>query len=764
MLAGSADATWSIILIDTTTGEVAAGSATCLTGFDLRANTPVLIVGVGAATAQSFVDSLGQNRGLIRDQLLKGTHPEDIIDLLAVFDTGHQTRQYGIADTRGGVATFTGTSAGAWAGGEVGSFVGRTGEIVYAIQGNVLTGEPVVLQAVQAAIETEGDLAEKLMASMFAAYMMGGDGRCSCSGADPTGCGSPPDEFDKSAHIAYMLIARAGDTDGCKALYRAGTVVWGVASADFDGDGRVDLVSGDLASANVHVLLNTTEPGQSLPHFTQAQAFAAQLGARDVATADVNGDGYTDVVTANATTSQVAVVPGLGDGQLGAAGLYAVGSDPQTVVVRDLNGDGWPDIATGNAGGNSVSVLLNDGTGAFGAAQTIGAGGTVSSIDAADTDGDGDVDLIVTVESLDVVVTFVNDGSGSFALGELVFVGDQPKWVIAADVDSDGDTDLAVAERGPDTVRILLRQGGVFVTGSVVTVDDPIMLARGDMDNDGIADLVVLQGATGQISVLRGAADGSFSLAGSYVFGLNNNRIDLGDFNGDGLLDVAGTPLSNNGVMVAENLGGGVFTDGLGFATGDYWMNFNIAFAQTDDPDPVLQLLDLFDAWRADLVGRPDAVQSVVSFEPAKLVADGSSTGTMRIELLDWQQLPITVPIRSVSVEHAEDSAGSTTIGAISDLGGGVIEVALTAGDVHGEDRFVVVVDDGIRPVTLMPDPAIEISYNADVNGDGVVNIFDFLAFQGLITTGDPAADCNSDGVLDIVDFLCFQAAVIEQM
>ena len=54
--AGAAPATWSIVIVDTRTGEVGVASATCLTGFDLQANTPVLITGVGAATAHAELD------------------------------------------------------------------------------------------------------------------------------------------------------------------------------------------------------------------------------------------------------------------------------------------------------------------------------------------------------------------------------------------------------------------------------------------------------------------------------------------------------------------------------------------------------------------------------------------------------------------------------------------------------------------------------------------------------------------------------------
>lgn len=208
-LAPIAPATWSIIIVDTRTGEIAIGSATCLTSFDLKLGASVVVVGKGAGAAQSFVDTTGRNRQLIFQQLMMGTAPSQILVLLAQQDPQHQTRQYGIVDVQGRAVGFTGTGAGAWAG----HLTGQVGTLVYAIQGNVLTGQPVLLQAEQAVRNTPGDLAEKLMAGMEAARLMGGDGRCSCS-TGPTACGSPPPSFTKSAHIGYMVVARIGDVDG----------------------------------------------------------------------------------------------------------------------------------------------------------------------------------------------------------------------------------------------------------------------------------------------------------------------------------------------------------------------------------------------------------------------------------------------------------------------------------------------------------------------------------------------------------------------
>ena len=204
-------ATWSILIVDTRTGEIAVGSATCVPGYSLKMITPVLLVNRGAATAQASVN-IGSitNRALIWRSFKERTTPTKILQLLANNDPGHQTRQYGIIDVSGGKVTFSGTQNFAWAGGVTGSF----GTIHYAIQGNILTGQGVVTAAEQAVINTPGDLSEKLMAGMEAARAMGGDGRCSCLTGSATSCGVPPPSFTKSAHIGFMVVARQGDTDG----------------------------------------------------------------------------------------------------------------------------------------------------------------------------------------------------------------------------------------------------------------------------------------------------------------------------------------------------------------------------------------------------------------------------------------------------------------------------------------------------------------------------------------------------------------------
>jgi hypothetical protein len=206
--ASNANATWSILITDVRTREVALGIATCVNGIDLLSVAGVVVVDRGAGAAQSFVDVEGTRRATIFNGLLNGTSPADILTNLEAF-AGHQTRQYGIADTIGGTLTFTGSSAFAFAGGVTGS----SGFRRYAVQGNILTGDPVIAAAEQAILTSTADVPATLMAAMEAARAKGGDGRCSCPGPDPTACGSPPASFTNSAINGGVLVSRRGDGD-----------------------------------------------------------------------------------------------------------------------------------------------------------------------------------------------------------------------------------------------------------------------------------------------------------------------------------------------------------------------------------------------------------------------------------------------------------------------------------------------------------------------------------------------------------------------
>jgi hypothetical protein len=213
MAARTASATWSVIAVDRSTGRVVIASATCVNGDDdfLKGVQAVVVPGKGVAACQANVDNTHTNQMLVFSELQKGTDPKDIIELLAK-DPQFQARQFGILDLQGRAAGHSGLTNGYVSQNMFGQVPGT--EVFYSIQGNILRPGNVVPNAVQAFIKTNGAITDRVMAAMEAADGSGGDSRCTCPPwpTDGTKPAIPCDE--KTAHVAYILMAEKGDTSG----------------------------------------------------------------------------------------------------------------------------------------------------------------------------------------------------------------------------------------------------------------------------------------------------------------------------------------------------------------------------------------------------------------------------------------------------------------------------------------------------------------------------------------------------------------------
>ena len=144
----------------------------------------------------------------------------------------------------------------------------------------------------------------------------------------------------------------------------AGAAPYWVTAADFNGDGRPDLAVANQAGNSVSVLLNTTALGATTPSFAAANNFAVDTQPESVTAADFNGDGRPDLVTGNRNNADVSVLlnttaPGAAAASFTLASNFAADAGSISVTVADLNGDGRPDVATANAFRSNVSVLLN---------------------------------------------------------------------------------------------------------------------------------------------------------------------------------------------------------------------------------------------------------------------------------------------------------------------------------------------------------------------------------------------------------------------
>ena len=209
------EATWSIIAVDTRSGIVVIASATCVSAEGLRTRgglksiQAVIVPGIGVAAAQAGVDGTRANQTLIFQQLQAGADPDEIIRMLSE-DENFQRRQFGIVDLQGRSAGFSGTGNG-FASLAVQSDVREAG-IYFAVQGNILESDDVVLDAVAAFLEEDGTVLDRVMAGMEAADRAGGDARCSCR-TEPV----PETDADcrhRTAHVAYVAAAKAEDPIG----------------------------------------------------------------------------------------------------------------------------------------------------------------------------------------------------------------------------------------------------------------------------------------------------------------------------------------------------------------------------------------------------------------------------------------------------------------------------------------------------------------------------------------------------------------------
>ena len=404
--------------------------------------------------------------------------------------------------------------------------------------------------------------------------------------------------------------------------FEAGNSPQSVATGDFDGDGLPDLVTADGSSA-VSVLLGDGHGGFGSP---RTFSLSPLVGTWSVAAADFNGDGLYDfVVTISGFSPQFrggfVVFLGNGFGGFQRAGTYETGTRALFVTTGDFNGDGVPDLAVIHGGrppgflDSNVSVLLGNGDGTFRGAQNLAAGNHPVFAAAGDFNGDGYQDLAVVNQGTDDVSVFLSNGDGSFQPAQHLQPNSGPVSVAIADFNLDGRQDLAVTGGFTHQVSVLLGNGdgsfqlagqypcyginqivaadfngdgfpdiavggvwvllgigdGSFQSPRGFVVGDSGFMAVDDFNGDGVPDLAVANpfGNTVTVllgSVLLGSGDGSFPAPRRFPAGNTPSSIAVGDFNGDGVQDLAAANLFSNDVSVLLGIGDGVFQAGQSFA------------------------------------------------------------------------------------------------------------------------------------------------------------------------------------------------------
>ena len=289
-----------------------------------------------------------------------------------------------------------------------------------------------------------------------------------------------------------------------------------------------------------------------------------------VVSADFNGDGKLDLAAANSNSNTVSILLGIGTGGFGAKTDFVTGNDPIAVSVGDLNGDGILDLAVANYLGSSVSILLGTGTGSFGAKTDFGTSNGPSSIAVKDFNGDSNLDMAVVNDGSSTVSILLGTGNGGFGANTDFGTGSRPVSVTAGDFNGDGKSDLAIANVFSDTVSVLLGTGtgGFGVKTDYATSSEPDSVTTGDFNEDGSLDLVVSNGNSNNVSILLGSGTGTFGTRTNFPTGIGPYSVAVSDFNGDGNLDLALANLGANTVSILIGTGTGSFGTKTDFGTG----------------------------------------------------------------------------------------------------------------------------------------------------------------------------------------------------
>lgn len=329
--------------------------------------------------------------------------------------------------------------------------------------------------------------------------------------------------------------------------FSLGVVIGGMVSADFNGGGIPGLAVADsyTPAPGIDILLGKGDGTFSAANGSPIPMAASPFG---LAAGDFNGDGRMDLLATSESASSVAVFLGNGDGTFTplAGNPIPAGQSPTYLALGDFNGDGKLDVAVSNTYINSITILLGNGDGTFTQATNPPAAATYPGpIAVGDFNGDGNLDLAITVSRLSAVTVLLGNGDGTFtpAPGSPIPLGIFTTGIVAADFNGDGKADLAVSDGIGNTVSILLGNGdGTFkaASGSPIPVGpSPFTQVLGDFNGDGKLDLTVINNADGTVTILFGNGDGTFSKATSPAIANQGGAMATGDFNRDGRLDFA---------------------------------------------------------------------------------------------------------------------------------------------------------------------------------------------------------------------------------
>lgn len=577
-----------------------------------------------------------------------------------------------------------------------------------------------------------------------------------------------------------------------------------VIAADLRKTGVLDLIVAEADTASVGILLGNGD-GTFQPEMT----LYAPGPVVSVAAADFNNDGKIDIVAGlfgDAVSGPLAFYAGDGTGHFAPPVTRPPENDiggyyTNTIQAIDVNRDGLPDLVVSDYGSNpGAHVYLNEGNGTFkdtGAIFENGPFVTVLNAAAGDMDGDGCPDVVTSTDSGGVYI-FHGNCDGTFRGFPNVFffgAGDAGAGLALADVNGDGHLDVItsgimfdVSVYGPptgDAVAVLLGDGQGKLAPGRIYRGEPGMynLAIGDVNGDGKLDVVTANQDSDSVSVYLNDGKGGFGdPTGGYVGmatdGVTGGSINdpytgplVADVNGDGHPDIVFIEYPDSAPNPYSWKLAVLLNDGTGHFSAPLRSDAMEGTLSIED----LQLQDVRGTGKPDLVVLGSSMDAGVNpylgfapnhgdgtFGPLKLVklpgypwlfAAGDFDGDGKLDLILVSMTGQTTGAVNRLTFLEGNGDGTFTPGASIDFGavgisGGQPDSTFVA-DFNGDHKLDIIVgmNDGIITPGSGPFPVFEFFGNGDGTFQQPVEIL-------LNATNLTMADVNHDGHPDFIELI----------
>ena len=383
---------------------------------------------------------------------------------------------------------------------------------------------------------------------------------------------------------------------------------------DFDGDGFVDIATGNISSNNVVIL-----SGNGDGTFVDTPSIDDESDNFDLLV-DLNNDGNLDLLGDRLQRL------GNGDGTFADVSEFSEYSYRQyNVTSEDFNGDGVDDLVVNNselvfgAGfrvEDNISVLLNDGSGTFDIQVSLTSNDENSVVNKGDFNGDGFVDLAISNDVFEIVVNnyyyrelvnsqvsvLLSNNDGTFSDEINTDITIENSILVAADLDNNGIDDIITEEaiqfgNGDGTFTNPIALDATLAEAIESSDSYSSSIIPEDFNGDGNIDLAtaVISYQNNKLSIVLGNGDGTFESGAELISGFDVRDINVSDYNGDGIADIAAANGRENSISVFAGNGDGTFKDVVKFAVGRNPLNLVSGDLDNNGNNDLLVTNDLSD-------------------------------------------------------------------------------------------------------------------------------------------------------------------------